>query len=213
MTDIRRVGDAGIHTVEGNVAGNRAVKLTKQRDAQKAEYEAVKNKIKEDNAAIIGKIDDKFSSASDAQEQEFRRKTVGLVSADEFRRAREAANDSKTGPSEELLAQQEKRQQENKLEARELKRKKMASSLSFDVEDGAEGEEEEDVTSLLKAKKRLKDPTVDTSYLPDRERDRELNEKRQQLQKEWLEKQEQIKNEVSRRVQMHQFVRSVLSKQ
>lgn len=34
MTDIKRVGDSGIHTVEGNVAGGRAAKLTKIRDQQ-----------------------------------------------------------------------------------------------------------------------------------------------------------------------------------
>ena len=32
----------------------------------------MKNKIKEDNAAGMGKIDDKFSSASDVLEQEYR---------------------------------------------------------------------------------------------------------------------------------------------
>jgi protein FAM50 len=194
MADIRRVGDAGVHTVEGNVAGNRAVKLTKQRDAQKAEYEAVKSKIKEDNAAVIGKIDDKFSSASDVQEQEFRRKTVGLVTATDFRKAREEANESK---AEQLRNQEanEKKLQENKLEARELKRKKIASSLSFEMEDEA-GEGDEDITAVLKAKKRLKDPTVDTSYLPDRERDKLLAEQKLQLQKEWLAQQDRIKNEV-----------------
>jgi protein FAM50 len=195
MADIRRVGDAGVHTVEGNVAGFKAVKLTKQRDAQKAEYEAVKSKIKEDNAAVIGKIDDKFSAALDTQEQEFRRKTVGLVTAGDFRKAREEANESRAEQLKAERAAQEKQQQENKTEARDLKRKKIASSLSFEMDEGA-GDEEEDITSLLKAKKRLKDPTVDTSYLPDRERDRELNEKREALQKEWLAQQEVIKNEV-----------------
>ena len=194
MADIRRVGDAGVHTVEGHVAGSRAVMLNKQRDAQKAEYELNKNKIKGDNAAVIGKIDDKFSSASNVQEQEFRRKTVGLVSADEFRKARVEANETKEDQQKQIAAQ-EKKQHENKLEARELKRKQIASSLSFEVDEGAEGDEE-DITATLKAKKRLKDPTVDTSYLPDRDRDRELNEKKAQLQKEWLEKQEKIKNEV-----------------
>lgn len=195
MTDIKRIGDSGVHTVEGTVAGNRAAKLTKQRDLQKAEYEAVKNKIKEDNAATIGMIDQKFSTASDVLEQEFRRKTVGLVSADDFRKAREAADDTK---AESLKNQEAKelKQQENKLQARELKRKKIASSLSFEFDDG-EGGEDAEAEAMFKNKKRLKDPTVDTSYLPDRERDREINEKKAQFQKEWLERQELIKNEVS----------------
>ena len=54
MTDIRRIGDSGIHTVEGNVAGGRAARLTKERDAQKAEYEKTKTKIKDDLNGGIG---------------------------------------------------------------------------------------------------------------------------------------------------------------
>ena len=54
MTDIKRVGDSGIHTVEGNLAGARAAGLTKKREAQKAEYEQVKNKIKLENKVTIG---------------------------------------------------------------------------------------------------------------------------------------------------------------
>ena len=57
--------------------------------------------------------------------------------------------------------------------------------------------EEEDAPII--PKKKLKDPTVDTSYLPDRDRDKELNEKKIELQKEWLAEQERIKNEVSNR--------------
>ncbi len=197
MTDVKRVGDSGIHTVEGTVAGNRAAVLTKQRDAQRAEYEAVKNKIKEDNAAGVGKIDDKFSSASDVLEQEFRRKTVGLVSATDFRKAREETIeikvDTKAQEAKELKALQ------NKEKTRELKRKKIASSLSFEVNDGDEQEEGEEVAFVGKNKKRLKDPSVDTSYLPDRDRDAEINAKKAQLQKEWLEEQDRIKNEVDRR--------------
>jgi protein FAM50 len=64
MTDIKRVGDSGVHTVEGNVAGGRAARLTKERAAQQAAYEAVKNKIKSDNASGVAKIDSKFNAAT-----------------------------------------------------------------------------------------------------------------------------------------------------
>ena len=208
MTDIRRIGDSGVHTVEGNVAGNRAAKLTKQRDQQKAEYEAVKNKIKDDNSATIGKIDDKFNAASDVLEQEFRRKTVGLVTADDFRKAREATTENKADALKTQEAK-EKKYQETKLQAREMKRKKIASSLSFEVDDEDEQDEEGVGSSSNNGgamKKRLKDPTVDTSYLPDRERDREMNEKREQLQKEWLARQAEMKNEVSESHLVLQFM-------
>lgn len=54
MTDIRRIGDSGVHTVEGAVSGNRAVQLTKQRNIQQQEYQAIKNKIKNDHSTQIG---------------------------------------------------------------------------------------------------------------------------------------------------------------
>jgi protein FAM50 len=62
MTDIKRVGDSGVHTVEGNVAGDRAAQLTRERDQQRAEYESIKSKIKQQNASSFAKIDDKFNT-------------------------------------------------------------------------------------------------------------------------------------------------------
>ena len=89
MTDIKRIGDSGIYTVEGNVAGTNAAIFTRERELQQQEYERIKKKIKEDNAITTGSInrmDSKFSAATDNLEQEFRQKTVGLVSADEFKK-------------------------------------------------------------------------------------------------------------------------------
>ena len=132
MTDIKRVGDTGIHTVEGNIAGNRANRLTKQRDKQKADYEAAKNKIKEQNAAGVGRIDDKFSAATDSLEQEFRRRTVGLVTADDFRKAKAETEDVKID-KDKFSQQREQEAAEKRKKDRASKRKKMASSLSFTV--------------------------------------------------------------------------------
>ena len=42
-------------------------------------------------------------------------------------------------------------------------------------------------------KKLKKDPTVNTSFLPDREREEEERREREKLQAEWLEQQEKIK--------------------
>ena len=63
MTDIKRVGDSGVHNVEGNVAGGRAARLTKEREAQRAAYEDTKNKIKHENSAPVARIDSKFNAA------------------------------------------------------------------------------------------------------------------------------------------------------
>jgi protein FAM50 len=43
------------------------------------------------------------------------------------------------------------------------------------------------------AKKIMKDPSVDTSFLPDRERDEREREERLKLKKEWIAEQERIK--------------------
>lgn len=63
--------DTIVIVCQGNLAGARAGRLTKQREKQKLEYEAAKNKIKEQNAAGVGRIDDKFNAATDSLEQVF----------------------------------------------------------------------------------------------------------------------------------------------
>ena len=197
MTDIKRVGDTGVFTVEGAVAGFRASKLTKKRDAQQAEYELAKDKIKQQNASSFSRIDDKFSAASDSLEQEFRRRTVGLVTADDFRKVKEETVEVKS-ESEKMVLQRQAEAAERRKAERTLKRKKLASSLSFTVDDDGEnadsaGQEEVAIDSIKKTKK---DPTVVTSFLPDRDRDTTLQKERERLQEEWLAQQTVIKNEV-----------------
>jgi protein FAM50 len=41
----------------------------------------------------------------------------------------------------------------------------------------------------------IKNPDVDTSFLPDKQREEEENKLREQLRQEWVEKQEKLKNE------------------
>ena len=81
------------------------------------------------------------------------------------------------------------------------KRKKVAKSkLSFAVDDEAEEEstpsfkDEEDDNPSKRVKTR-KNPNVDTSFLPDRDREEEERRERERLRREWLEKQEQLKQE------------------
>jgi len=47
----------------------------------------------------------------------------------------------------------------------------------------------------VKRTKLIKNPSVDTSFLPDREREEEERRAREELRKEWLRKQEEIKAE------------------
>lgn len=198
MTDIKRIGSTGIHTVEGNVAGSRAALLTQQREKQQAEYEAQKKLIKAENAAGTGAFAQKFAAASSSAEDEFRRKTVGLVTLDEFTKAAKEVDDLLR---ERQLAEERAKEEQTRLErkkAEQSKRhRKMASSLSFadDEEAGAE-DNDGDEAVVVNSKKSKKNPDVVTSHLPDRERDLAISLEKQRLAAEWLAQQEEIKKEV-----------------
>jgi hypothetical protein len=118
MSDIRRT-DTGVYTAEGMLAGSRAAKLTIARGAQVAKYEqnrkaiSVRASLRARPAAVVSHgrtlcprssrvciqesaqsetvkhIDAKFTKTTTTGEEDFKAKTVGLVSASEFRRARE----------------------------------------------------------------------------------------------------------------------------
>lgn len=76
--------------------------------------------------------------------------------------------------------------------------------MSFTLEeDECEEEEAEEIKSSKRqaesdtkvVKKIKKDPTVDTSFLPDREREEEENRLREELRQEWAEQQQKLKEE------------------
>ncbi|CAM9288829.1 unnamed protein product, partial [Ectocarpus fasciculatus] len=167
----------------------RAARLTKEREAQSAAYEQVKNKIKEENASGVSKIDSKFNAASDTIEQEFRRRTVGLVTADDFRKAREFVDEAKEA-SDRLEVERQQAELEAAKQRRDNKRKVQQKALSFADDD------EEEETVFVSRKKYTKNPTVDTSFLPDRERDSVLEQRRKELSEEWRIQQDNIKKEM-----------------
>lgn len=84
------------------------------------------------------------------------------------------------------------------------KRKKSAkATLSFAMDDGDDGADLDDDNSRqndedeppTKRNKLKKNPNVDTSFLPDREREEAERKERERLRLEWLAKQEQMKKE------------------
>ena len=188
MTDIKRYGDSGIHTVEGTVSGATALALSKEREKQVKEYEEKKRLIKEANAGGLGRLDDKFST----NEISFEQNSYGLLTADELKKLKEIKNQITKEENESLRKQKEKDDEQKKI-IKEQKRKKLQASLSFGDEDF---DDNIDDTMGLSKKKTKKNPEVDTSYLPDAERDRALEEKKEKLRLEWLEQQEIIKNEL-----------------
>lgn len=68
--------------------------------------------------------------------------------------------------------------------------------MDDEEEGGAESQvKEESEEPAPKKSKFRKNPNVDTSFLPDREREEEERRERERLRKEWLEQQEQLKQE------------------
>lgn len=90
---------------------------------------------------------------------------------------------------EEQLAQKKK-------ELRENKRRKMQATLSFADEEEGDGSEEAIPEEALPKKKLSKDPSAQTDFLPDREREQQLAAEKERLTEEWVRQQEVIKGKM-----------------
>nr|XP_015206628.1 PREDICTED: protein FAM50A [Lepisosteus oculatus] len=179
----------------------RAMQLMKRREKEREQLEQLKQKIAEENM-VKSNIDKKFSAHYDAVEAELKSSTVGLVTLNDMKAKQEALVKerekqlAKKEQSKELQLKLEKQKEKKRKE--EQKRK--IASLSFNPEEeedeDAENEEEEEEEEIPVKKKKLgKNPDVDTSFLPDRDREEEENRLREELRQEWERKQEKIKSE------------------
>jgi len=193
----------------------RAMSLNKRREREKEDLEIRKKKIEEE--LKVSRINNKFTAHYDAIEAQLKANTVGLVTLDEMKAKQEASIKER----ERQLAQ---KQEEKKLREQEDRQRvkqeqlKQIQTLSFKMDD--EEEEEEDfvpkklekkdikrddqdsneMTSPsdmmpLKKMKMTKNPDVDTSFLPDRDREEEEMKLREQLRVEWEERQARMKEE------------------
>ncbi|XP_074134235.1 LOW QUALITY PROTEIN: protein FAM50A [Sminthopsis crassicaudata] len=170
-------------------APGRAVHLVKKREELREQIEQMKQRNAEENI-MKANIDKKFSIHYDAVEAELRSSTVGLVTLNDMKAKQEALVKER---EKQLAKKEQSKKLQLKLEKlREKKRKKeekrKISNLSFSMD-----EEEEEIP--LKKRKLGKNPDVDTSFLPDREREEEENRLREELRQEWEAKQEKIKSE------------------
>ncbi|XP_064430827.1 protein FAM50A isoform X1 [Mirounga angustirostris] len=185
----------------------RAMHLMKKREKQREQMEQMKQRIAEENI-MKSNIDKKFSAHYDAVEAELKSSTVGLVTLNDMKAKQEALVKER---EKQLAKKEQSKELQLKLEKlREKERKKEAkrkiSSLSFTLEEEEEaGDEEEDAAvyeeelereeGTTKKRKLGKNPDVDTSFLPDRDREEEENRLREELRQEWEAKQEKIKSE------------------
>lgn len=183
----------------------RAMQLMKKRELAQAEIELRKKKIEEEMK--LSNIENKFAKHYDAVEAQLKSSTIGLVTLDEMKAKQETIVQERA----KRLVQKEKevefekqRQLEAKLEEKRRQQQKI-KALSF-IEDMAEASEEEQRNDEKEAeeepsnfqplpKKIKKNPDVDTSFLPDRDRESEENFLRETLRQEWTDKQKCLKEE------------------
>lgn len=186
----------------------RVMQLQKKRERHQEEIEIKKRKLADE--LKVNKMEAKFSAHYDAVENELKSSTVGLVTAEEMKNIQEKA----VMDREKQLARKNQdelnilRKEEKAREKARQKQKQKIKKLSFgDEEEEGEDAEEEDEDSksekvvedtsedLLKKKRFGKNPDVDTSFLPDVDRDEEENKLREHLRQEWEDRTAKLKAE------------------
>ncbi|EAA01068.2 AGAP002062-PA [Anopheles gambiae str. PEST] len=201
--------------------GGRAAQLMKRRELAQQEVEFRKKKIEED--LKVSNIENKFAAHYDAVEQQLKSSTIGLVTLDEMKAKQEdivREREKKLAQKKEEKDKEKLKALEAKL-AEKDRQKRQIQALSFDPDDEPDGDdandgdegsgkesEKEDVKEELTVVKRSwkeqvpsgvkkirKNPDVDTSFLPDREREERDNRLREELRQEWAMKQATLKDQ------------------
>ena len=192
----------------------RAMQLMKKREIAQQEIELRKKKIEDD--LKIHNIENKFATHYNAVEQQLKTSTIGLVTLNEMK----VKQENIVKERERKLAQKEREKEQEKERAlaakaaEKSKQKRQIQALSFNLDEDDESEKEDDdhdgnesdakseksnksstESSLPALKKIKKNPDVDTSFLPDREREEEENRLREELRQEWATKQNALKEE------------------
>lgn len=182
----------------------RAMQLMKKREIAQQEIELRKKKIEDD--LKIHNIENKFATHYNAVEQQLKTSTIGLVTLNEMK----AKQENIVKERERKLAQKEREKEQEKeralaaKQAEKNKQKRQIQALSFNLDEEEEVEilddDNTDKSENMQCtesviKKIKKNPDVDTSFLPDREREEEENKLREELRQEWARKQNALKEE------------------
>lgn len=188
------MGDGYVGTAQDAV---RIRRLEKQREAERRKIQELKNKTTsvKGQAGLL-----QFGSGTtEILETAFKKETIGLVTRDQYVEKRVNIKNKIEEEEKEKLQKQQEEEARLQLEKRQKRKIKGSSRLSFaeDLDDGAEEEDGEESPEPVKLKrgKLGKDPTVETSFLPDSEREAEEQAERERLKRQWLQEQEMIKNE------------------
>jgi protein FAM50 len=79
---------------------------------------------------------------------------------------------------------------------KEKRNKKKSTTLSFALEEEEGTDSPADEPRPTKRAKLGKNPTVDTTFLPDREREEAERKQREEIRQQWLRDQEDVKKEI-----------------
>jgi len=153
----------------GNAEGARQHLLEKRRNQMLEDYQKQKMQIAKDNNIKIG--NDKFVTQNDSTETELKKRTIGLVMLEDFQRIREQI-DEKNKKGEEIIKPKKKK-----------KKKIQKNKLSFaDFEEEEENVDEKPIKKI----KLKKNPDVNTSFLPDKERDEKEKKRKRDFERKMV---------------------------
>ncbi|KAK1601072.1 hypothetical protein QYE76_007419 [Lolium multiflorum] len=181
-------GDGYVGTAQDAVKIRR---LEKQREAERRKIEELKSKNADGQPGLL-----QFgSSTSEILETAFKKETVGLVTREQYVEKRVNIRTKIEEEEKEKLLKLQQEEEELQMQKRKKRRVRGDPRLSFfdEIENGSDDDEFENQETQ---KKQLgKDPTVETSFLPDREREAEEQAERERLKMQWSREQELVKNE------------------
>ncbi|KAF8406571.1 hypothetical protein HHK36_008659 [Tetracentron sinense] len=189
------MGDGYVGTAQDAV---RIRRLEKQREVERKKIQELKNK----SASAGGQTGllQFGSGTSEILETAFKKETVGLVTREQYVEKRVNIRNKIEEEEKEKLQKLQQEEEEFQLQKRKKRKIKVNPRLSFaeDIEEGSDDDDEKQKSQELQRfgnGKLGKDPTVETSFLPDSEREAEEQAERERLRKQWLREQEQIRNE------------------
>ena len=185
----------------------RVMQLQKKRERDQEDIELKKRKLADE--LKVSNMESKFSAHYDAVENDLKSTTVGLLTVEEMKTRQEKAVKDR----EMQLARKNReelrllKKEEKERERAKKKQSQQIKALSFNMNEEEESEEEEESAKevedpgegpsgeFLKKKRLGKNPDVDTSFLPDVDRDEEENRLREELRQQWEERQAKLRAE------------------
>ncbi|GAB2267946.1 hypothetical protein Dimus_002921 [Dionaea muscipula] len=188
------MGDGYVGTAQDAV---RIRRLEKQREAERRKIQELKNK----SASVKGQAGllQFGSGTSEILETAFKKETIGLVTREQYVEKR--VNIKTKIEEEEKEKLQKLQQEEELLQLQKRKKRKIKGNARLSFSEAIDEDDEEYEENGSRGPQKLKhaqygkDPTVETSFLPDSEREAEEQAEREVLKKQWLRVQELIKNE------------------